>query len=228
MELYDEVANALQQTNRRNGSRSKPEDLRAAVVALRSSQFVFEGRSPGHFALLKSMRSSLEPHFELSGSRLVVDDAEGYVALVPVEDASRLALTVDETLMLLTLRWIYESKVELREIETDGTAMVDEAGIQQWYEKNTGRSWPKRPVAHAALDMLERRGIVISSHDDMMNRVFFIRGVVRVVTGSAWTGRLRAFAESLQAQSIATDAPNADDTADDGVLPRIMDDGEVE
>lgn len=212
MELYDEVAGALQLTNRRNGSRSRPEDVRAAVVALRASQFVFEGRSPAHFALLKSMASALQPHFELSGSRLVIDDGEGYAALVPVEEASRLPLTTEETLILLTLRWIYESKVELREIETDGTAMIDEAGVQQWYEKNTGRAWPKRPVARAAFELFERRGIIISSLDDLENRVVFIRGVVRLVTGSAWTGRLRAFAEALQARIDGGDVTEADDT----------------
>lgn len=198
IELYEEVANALLNTNRRNGARSKPEDVRAAVVALRSSQFIFESRAPGHFAVLKSMRSALEPHFELSGTRLVIDDGEGYAALVPDDDVSRLGLSVEETLILLTLRWIYETKIELRDVETDGTVRADEAEIQQWYERNAGRSWPKRPIVKAALDLFERRALIVSSTDDMDQRIVFIRGVVRLVTGAAAIGRLRAFLEASQ------------------------------
>lgn len=212
MELYEEVANALLNTNRRNSGRAKPEDVRSAVVALRASQFLFESRSPSHFALLKSMRSSLEPHFELSGSRLVVDDVEGYVALVPIEDVSRLPLSVEETLILLTLRWIFETKVELRDVETDGSVRADEAEIQQWYEKNCGRTWPKRPVVKTALDLFERRSLIVSSTDDMDNRVVFIRGVVRLVTGSDWTTRLNAFLEAVAGRAeleASSDNPDA-------------------
>ena len=225
MEPYEEIANALQNSNRRNGTRTRAEDVRAAVVALRSSQFVFQSRSPGHFGVLRSMRDALEPHFELSGSRMVIDDTEGYAALVLVEDVSRLALSVEETIILLTLRWIFETKVELRDVETDGSVRADEAEIQQWYEGKSGRPWPKRPVVKAAIDLFERRGILISSLDDMDNRVVFIRGVVRLVTGSGWIGRMRAFLEAAESRGspnladIIGDGQVETDATDDAVVP---------
>lgn len=211
MELYDEIAGSLNAMNRRNGNRARPEDVRAAVVALRGSQFLFESQAPRHFAVLKSMRTALEPHFELSGSTLVIDDGEGYAALVPVEDVSRLPLTVEETLILLTLRWIYEAKVELRDVETDGSVRVVEAEIQQWYEKNSGRPWPKRPVVKSALDLFERRSVVVSSLDDMGDRVVFIRGVVRLVTGGGWLGRMRAFLEAVEGRGGADPLESAEE-----------------
>lgn len=192
-ETYDEIANALTRANQRNGTRARQEDVRAAVVALRSSQFLFQSRSAGHYAILKSMRDVLEPHFELSGSRIVIDEGEGYIALVPVEDASRLALTVEETLMLLTLRWVFETKVSMHDVESDGSVSADEPALQQWYEQHTGREWPKRSVVKSSLDLFERRNVIQYSTDELGERVVLIRGVVRLVTGDGWVGRLREF-----------------------------------
>jgi len=226
MDTYEEIANALRNTNLRNGTRSRPEDLRAAVVALRSSQFVFQSRSPGHFGLLKSMRSALEPHFELSGSRIVVDEPEGYIALVPIEDVSRLALTVEETLILLTLRWIFETKVELRDVESDGSVRADEAELQQWYEKNSKRPWPRRQLVRSAIDLFERRGVVLSSIDDMDNRVVFIRSVVRLVTGSGYIGRTSAFLEARESRGRDEAGGDAPLVAPHGEDYHESDDGE--
>ena len=227
MELYEEIAGGLAAHNRRNGTRTGDGDVRAAVVALRASQFIYEGRSPGHFALLRSMRSSLEPHFELMGSRIVFNDDEGYVGLLPVEDGSRLTLTVEETLMLLTLRWIYESKVELRQVETDGTVQVDEAGLQQWYETNTKRVWPRR-TARASLDLLERRSVVVSSPGEGEDRIYLIRGLVRVVTGSAWTSQLLGFAEVTAARGRPSAAAQSGDDEQGPPADEAVIEGEVE
>lgn len=229
MEVYEEIAGGLAAHNRRNSGRTRPEDVRSAVIALRSSQFVFESRSPGHFALLRSMRSSLEPHFELSGCRMIVDDAEGYVALAPLDEVPRLALTVEETLVLLTLRWLYETKAELREVETDGTVRVEEAELQQWYEKLSQRAWPKRAVVKAAVDLFERRGLVTVALDDDEGMVMSVSGVVRIVTGDGYVGRLKAFLEAARAKATdraADDAAMKGEDASPSALERI--EGDVE
>jgi len=217
MELYEEIAGGLALHNRRNSGRAKPEDVRAAVVALRSSQFLFESRAPAHFALLRTMRSSLEPHFELSGCRMVVDDVEGYAALVPLDDVPRLALSVEESIILLVLRWLYETKAELRDIDVDGSVRADEAEIQQWYETLSGRQWPKRAVVKATIDLFERRAILTSSLDDMDNLVVMIRGVVRLVTGDGHVGRLRDFLEAAQGRIAARGDEYREDVATGGV-----------
>jgi hypothetical protein len=229
MEVYEEIAGGLAAHNRRNSGRTRPEDVRSAVIALRSGQFVFESRSPGHFALLKSMRSSLEPHFELSGCRMIVDDAEGFVALAPLDEVPRLALTVEETLVLLTLRWLYETKAELREVETDGTVRVEEAELQQWYEKLSQRAWPKRAVVKAAIDLFERRGMLTVALDDDESMVMSVSGVVRIVTGDGYVGRLRAFLEAARAKAsdrAVDEAALERDDASPSSLERI--EGDVE
>lgn len=229
MEVYEEIAGGLAAHNRRNSGRTRPEDVRSAVIALRSAQFVFESRSPGHFALLKSMRSSLEPHFELSGCRMIVDDAEGFVALAPLDEVPRLALTVEETLVLLTLRWLYETKAELREVETDGTVRVEEAELQQWYEKLSQRVWPKRAVIKAAVDLFERRGMLTVALDDEEGMVMSVSGVVRIVTGDGYVGRLKAFLEAARAKAtdrVADEAALEREDASPSSLERI--EGDVE
>jgi hypothetical protein len=200
IQLFDELANGLQAMNRRNGSRKNADDLRAAVVALRGSQFIFEQKNPGHYAILKNMQSSLKDMFALMGSKMFVDESEGYIALVPQEDMSRISLTIDETLLLLSLRLVYEERIEDKIIENDGTVLIRETEVLETFEKKTGRTLPRQAVLKSAFEFFERRSILTISQDDNGERHFFVRSTIRLIVGPSYVRRIQEFAEMAMAR----------------------------
>ena len=169
-------------------------DLRAAASRLLREQFLFrdEPRDRGAWDLVREHFNYFTHLFEAIGWTLHRNEHFGYVGATPDEGAGFTPIKVDETVILLILRKLFEEGVEQHLAGPDGH-VVTALDVEREHQA-TGRPAPMATRMKAILQMLERRGIVACEFQpDMARTMITVRSVIRIVTGDGMQARLAAF-----------------------------------
>ncbi|WP_420467187.1 DUF4194 domain-containing protein [Panacagrimonas sp.] len=169
-------------------------DLRNAASRLLREQFLFRNESRDRVAwdLVREHFTYFTNLFEALGWTLHRNEHFGYVGATPDEGAGFTPIKVDETVILLILRKLFEEGVAQHMAGPDGL-VVTGLDVEREHQA-TGRPAPMATRMKAILQMLERRGIVSCEfHPDMARTMITVRSVIRIVTGDGVQARLSAF-----------------------------------
>ena len=160
----------------------------------------------------------LRDYFDVAGYRLVVREHEGWAGILPdLERMSAPRMRIDETLVLLVLRRLWEESIEAGDIEDGGSVLLTLNEAYAAYEDVVSRGRRTALLPAQFRDVvrgIERRAIVCLGmlEDDDME--LSIRPIVTLVAGDDFLGHLE---QLLQGVDLEED-PIAE--ADDEGEPR--------
>jgi hypothetical protein len=159
-------------------------------------------------------------YFDVAGYRLVVRESEGWAGILPdTEQISHPRMRIDETLILLLMRRLWEEGVQEGDIERHGSVLVTLNAAYDAYQDMVARA--RRPALkieefRTLITAIERRAIVrMGEFDEELEDVpLSIRALVATVAGDEFLAHL----EQLLARVDDTES-EPEPANDDGVAP---------
>ncbi|MDL2334378.1 MULTISPECIES: DUF4194 domain-containing protein [Brucella] len=144
------------------------------------------------------LKALVEGYFEVAGYRLMYREAEGWAGILP--DSERMSLPrmrIDETVVLLVLRRLWEEALQLGSIEDKGTVRTSLNETYAAYQEivaGTRRAGLAPGAFREVLEMLEKRalvwlGVFDTEEQDM---ALDIRALVATVAGDDFVASLEA------------------------------------
>lgn len=152
-------------------------------------------------------------YFDVAGYRLIVRDSEGWAGIIPdTERISPARMRLDETMLLLLLRRLWEEALQQGDVQARGTVLLTLNQAYDAYQEIV--SLGRRPAIGISafqelLGHLERRAIVSLGvrDDDMLDMELTIRPIVAVIAGDDFVAALE---QLLQRDAQLDDTPEAD------------------
>ncbi len=138
----------------------------------------------------------ISSYFDVAGYRLVVRESEGWAGILPdTEQITLPRMRIDETLVLLLLRRLWEEGVQEGDVERYGSVLVTLNEAYDAYQDMVARA--RRPSLSindfkAQVESLERRAIVrLGDYDeDIQDIGLAIRALIATVAGDDFLGAL--------------------------------------
>lgn len=189
--------------------------IRAAGVLL-ASQFIYADR-PVHrdsYFLIAANISYYRNLFAAIGWTLIYQPDEAYIGVVPQGEERVLRLRLDESLLLLCLRQMYEQKLEQFEVE-DGKAFTTTDELLRLYENLTGKEIPNETRLKEILSLFTRHGVIERGKADETepkNIPLRINPTIRQVVVEDYIGQLEALCD-IDGRGEAED--DQDESADE-------------
>jgi hypothetical protein len=160
-----------------------------------------------------SLAKLIESYFDVAGYRLVIRDPEGWAGILP--DTERInppRMRVDETLVVLLLRRLWEERIQDGDILPHGSVLLTLNEAFAAYQDVVARSRKASFTVNEfreVLRQLERRAIIrLGDYDDeAQDMELTIRALVAVVAGDDFVASLEQW---LQRPDIVE--AEADDT----------------
>lgn len=156
-------------------------------------------------------RRLVEGYFDVAGYRLVHRESEGWAGILP--DPERVALPrmrIDETLVLLVMRRLWEEELQQGEIHNNGTARLTVNEAYAAYQEIVAGS--RRPGLGATdfrdvLRMLERRALVRLGDLDAeaQDMDLDIRALIATVAGDDFVASLESLTGSVSLAPVLED-----------------------
>ncbi|PBB20379.1 DUF4194 domain-containing protein [Mesorhizobium sp. WSM4313] len=174
--------------------------VRQVISHLLRNQFLHvedRGSSGLLDTLLKSdVERLVSDYFDVAGYRLIVRESEGWAGVLPdTEQISHPRMRIDETLILLLLRRLWEEGVQEGDVERYGSVLVTLNAAYDAYQDMVARA--RRPTLSIAefkalVATLERRAIVRSGEfdDELEDIPLTIRALVATVAGDEFLAHL--------------------------------------
>ena len=164
---------------------AEADDLRKAASAVLERQFLFadKQRDKGYYHRVVRFQEYFVNLFDALNLDLVCDPRTGYLGVVPRGPILAANLDTEHTLVLLTLRVIYENTLlECRAIE-GGQAETDSEKVMDFYEQHTGRQRPPFGQLREILNTLSRQGLLdFDGNEDRVIRIRIRPSIRDIVT----------------------------------------------
>lgn len=209
-----------------NRGRRTLQDFQSAADLLLTRQFIYRG-DHGHSRAAETIlanRSYFENLMLATGRRMEVDGRIGMVGTIPI-DVRGERLRLDETMLLLALRFVYQEGIPARLDEAAEVQATTEEILSK-LEELSRRKRPEWKRLREVLDLFDRRGLTRTGdevEDDDRNRIVTLRPGLLHAAGPDWVRRLEEFA--AEAEARARSAQNGAPVPDDGVDDRADRDG---
>ncbi|MFB9885411.1 DUF4194 domain-containing protein [Balneatrix alpica] len=192
------------------------EDFIQAAKVLLANQFLYADKSSQrqHYFLISENLEYFRNLFEAIGWTLVHQAEEAFVGILPGDEERTLRLKLDESLLLLCLRQLYEEKLENFEVES-GRAYVDLDKFLQTYEHLTSKELPNETRMKDILALFARHGLIERGrpHEtDPKNFTLVIQPVIRQVVVEDYLGQLEQLVATAPAEQ-AEDNEGDDEAA---------------
>lgn len=190
------------------------EDFQAAADLLLQRQFAYRGDrgSSRLVATIFANRGYFEDLMVALGRHLVVDDRIGMVGAVPLDGRGR-RVPLEDTLLLLTMRFIYQEGIPARLTEGGEVEATTEEVVSKLEELTRRRradlprlrDWTRlREVVAGLGSGIVREGEPVE--DEEKNRVLVLRAGLLYAVGADALARLEAFASEMEVRHRATTA----------------------
>ena len=181
-----------------SGHDDEESDLRRAARELLAQQFLFveHRRQRASYGVVTRHYAYFDKLFDALGWNLQRDDRFGYVGVVPLAEESHRLLKLDETLILLIARLLYEEAAEACQIEA-GAAFIDGEALLARYEVLLGRERPKRVRLMEILRLLRSHGLLQleGGDSDELPRLRLLPSL-RAVTGDAVLEQIASYVQN--------------------------------
>lgn len=200
------------------------EDFRRVAGALLAHQFLFVETTSqrADYRLVVDHFDYFRNLFDALGWSLHRDDDFGYVGVVPSQAEAHVRLRLEETLVLLTARLLYEEGMDRFQAQ-QGSVWVDAEELLGRYETVVRRERPKRTEFLEMLARLSRHGVIErrSQEGQDLPRLRILP-TIRVVTGEEVLERLEGYVSDVDSgeEDLAEAAPDGEESADTEVPER--------
>ncbi|MGB0467141.1 MAG: DUF4194 domain-containing protein [Pontibacterium sp.] len=175
-------------------------DFSRAANQLLTSQFLFADR-PAHresYFLVASQVDYFTNLFEAIGWSFVYQPDEAYMGILPAGEQRFMRLRLDESLLLLCLRQLYEQKLEAFDVEA-GQAFTCTDEWLSTYENLTGKEIPNETRLKDIISLFARHGVIERGkpdETDPKNIPLQINAVIRQVVVEDYIGQLEGLCEN--------------------------------
>lgn len=175
------------------------DDFRRAAGALMAHQFLFveTASQRADYRLVVDHFDYFHNLFDALGWTLHRDDDFGYVGVVPSQAEAHVRLRLEETLVLLTARLLYEEGMDRFQAQ-QGSVWVDAEELLGRYETVVRRERPKRTEFLEILARLARHGLIErrSQEGQDLPRLRILP-TIRVITGEEVLKRLEGYVSDV-------------------------------
>ncbi|EPJ47750.1 MAG: hypothetical protein OFPII_10010 [Osedax symbiont Rs1] len=150
----------LQKYINRSDKYQEQDFIRAANL-LMTNQFIHADRSSHResYFLISSHIEYFKNLFSALGWSFIYQPDEAYLGILPQGDERNLKLKLDESLILLCLRQMYEQKLENFEIES-GKAFTSSDEILSLFETLTGKDLPNETRTKELISLFAKHGLI--------------------------------------------------------------------
>ncbi|MEN8220180.1 MAG: DUF4194 domain-containing protein [Pseudomonadota bacterium] len=172
------------------------DDYKKATAVLLDRQFLYGDKKPDrkyYLTILRELDYFIDL-FDALGWRLVNEPDFQFMGLLPDEEQSYLNLRLEETLLLLCLRLLYEEAIKNFKVE-QGIALESSESLLNRYEAITGRKRPTLTHFKDILSLFSRHSILDKGEEMDKTIKISIRPAIRLVTPAAYFKRLEDFLE---------------------------------
>ncbi|MDI3325349.1 DUF4194 domain-containing protein [Pontibacterium granulatum] len=185
-------------------------DFARAANQLLTHQFLYADR-PAHreaYFLVASHVDYFTNLMEAIGWSFVYQPDEAYMGILPKGEERYMRLKLDESLLLLCLRQVYETKLEAFEVDA-GKAFTSTDELLTTYENLTGKEIPNETRMKEILSLFSRHGVIERGkpdETDPKNLPLGINPVIRQVVVEDYIGQLEGLCENeveIEAEAAA-------------------------
>ena len=189
------------------------EDFVRAANLLMTNQFIHADRSSHRqsYFLISSHVDYFKNIFAAIGWSFVHQPDEAYLGILPQGDERNLKLKLDESLILLCMRQMYEQKLENFEIES-GKAYTSSDELLSLYETLTGKDIPNETRSKELLSLFSRHGLIERGKPDESNpknTFFSILPTIRQVVVEDHIKQIELLCDSENGRDALTDEEEA-------------------
>lgn len=178
---------------------AQADDFIRAANLLLVNQFLYADR-PAHresYFLVSSHVDYFRNLFEAIGWSLVYQPDEAYLGILPQGEERVMRLRLDESLLLLCMRQLYEQKLENFEVE-NGRAFITTDELLRLYVSLTGKEIPNETRLKEIVSLFSRHGVIERGKADETepkNLPLRINPVIRQVVVEDYIGQLEALCD---------------------------------
>ncbi|MGB0733539.1 MAG: DUF4194 domain-containing protein [Pontibacterium sp.] len=172
----------------------KEEDFTRAANQLLTQQFLFADRPAhrDHYFLIASHEDYFKNLMAAIGWSFVYQPDEAYLGILPKGEERFMRLRLDESLLILCLRQIYEAKLESFEVGA-GEAFTTTNEWLSLYENLTNKELPNETRLKEIISLFSRHGVVERGkvdETDPKNIPLKIKPTIRQVVVEDFIGQL--------------------------------------
>lgn len=145
----------------RTGGAHDVEDFESAAYRVITEQVLYYADRPSRvaYSLIERFERDFAEALDSVGVRLTVNRQLRYAVALPKVARSGQA-TVQQTLLALVLRRIYDESARIGHLNDDGEVAVDLIELEQNYKLATGRDLPPKGEMDGLVRLLKRWGLV--------------------------------------------------------------------
>jgi hypothetical protein len=146
------------------------DDFTRAANLLMTNQFIHADRSSHRdsYFLVSSHVEYFRNLFAALGWSFIYQPDEAYLGILPLGHERNLKLKLDESLILLCMRQMYEQKLENFEIE-NGKAYTSTDELLSLFETLTGKDIPNETRTKELMSLFSRHGLIERGKQDETN-----------------------------------------------------------
>ena len=207
------------------------EDFVRAANLLMTHQFIHADRSSHResYFLISSHVEYYKSLFSAIGWSFIYQPDEAYLGILPQGHERNLKLKLDESLILLCMRQMYEHKLENFEIES-GKAYTSTDELLALFETLTGKDLPNETRTKELLSLFSRHGLIERGKSDESNPkniMFSILPTIRQVVVEDYIKQVEMLCDTENARDALTDEEEAllesEDTDVESVSTQVED-----
>ena len=186
------------------------DDVKKAAYVLQNSQFLYESRprQRKHYDVIVRFQHYYADLMDAVNLQLIVNEPQGFVGVLPKEYMRRMRL--DETLFLLTLRYVYDEEVTAFHANDDASVYVSLDDLELRYTQLTQREFPKTKSDFEAWTRpLEQNSIIEVGADENqpeIQRIKILPSIAALLSGDA----LKQMEVYLRAEDVPMEGPDAE------------------
>ncbi len=210
----------LEKALARNEKQTEYDFVRAANLLL-THQFVYADKPAQRdiYFLVSQNLSYFRNLFSAIGWSLVYQPDEAYLGVLPQGEERVMRLKLDESLLLLCLRQIYEQKLESFEVES-GQAFTNTDSLLNLFSSLTGKEIPNETRLKEILSLFSRHGLIDrhrADETDPKNIPLSIFPTVRQVVVEDYIRQLEALCDIENRDQELMSDDDTDDQTDEAV-----------
>lgn len=184
-------------------------EFRTAASRLLRQQTLYreDWNSKGTYEFVLRFRGYFTDLFDALGLELVISERDLTIVLKPRESQARSRLSLNETVLLLSLREAFERGVASFDIGDHGEVEITSMALLERYEAVTGRQRPAWARVREILEEFKRRRFIAFGEEfpDEIGISIVIRPSIREITGEGYLARVDEFIAAQGNADISTE-----------------------